>query len=189
MHAAPLPASPSFEEEVRMIETIRTHKDVDLYALLVDRYKDRLFRAVWYRVRDRETAEDIAQDTFVKAYLSLDDFRGESRFYSWLCRIAINKSQDWARHQKMVDQHGAFLEPQSPVTPEQECCRRELAARIEAALMELPEHYREAFYLKHVDERSYEEMARMLNLSKGALKVRVHRARLMLQGLLQEDAL
>ncbi|MBI4552661.1 MAG: sigma-70 family RNA polymerase sigma factor [Candidatus Latescibacteria bacterium] len=186
----PATHSPASEcdDEARLIEAIRTDGHVDLYASLVRRYQDRLFQAVYGIVGDRDVAEDLTQEAFIKAYLSLDEFRGACRFYSWLYRIAMNVGRDWLRHQVVADRYDQLPERQVPDTPEQVLYRNELAGRIDAAMRELPEKYREAFHLKHVEGLSYDEMAALLDLPVETLKVRVHRARSMLQHLLHEEA-
>lgn len=174
------------DDERALIESIQK-RECDGYGVLVDRYKDRLFQNVYWMIKNEDTAQDITQEAFVKAYMSLNEFRGESRFYSWLYRIAINLCRDWQRREQYQPQYAEYFQPQHPQTPEQEVYQHELAGQIEAALQSLPEMYREAFCLKHIDHCSYEEMSDMLDVSIEALKVRVHRARQMLRELLIKE--
>jgi RNA polymerase sigma-70 factor (ECF subfamily) len=181
-------SSSGVDDEARLIEEVRTHGNIDLYTAIIRRYQDRLFQAVFCMIGRRDVAEDITQDVFVKVYLSLDKFRGECRFYSWLYRIAMNMCRDWLRHQTVAERYEGLPERSPQETPEQALYRRELAERIQTALMELPEKYREAFCLKHIEGLSYDEMAALLDMPVETLKVRVHRARLLLQDLLREEA-
>ncbi|HEX2090869.1 MAG TPA: sigma-70 family RNA polymerase sigma factor [Longimicrobiaceae bacterium] len=162
--------------------------DTDRYALLVSRYQAALFRYAVGMVRDSDLAADLVQDSFVKAYTSLASCQDPSRFGAWVFRILVNRCKD---HLKSRRRHTVPLEEDTATTPDSDnpalsADRASMRETVERALASLPEAQREAFLLKHVEGRSYEEMAEMLDASVSALKMRVLRAREALQFLLKE---
>lgn len=162
----------------------------DHYAVLVGRYQATLYRYAVGMVRDGDLAADLVQDTFVKAYTSLGTCQDPARFGAWVFRIMVNRCKD---HLKSRRRHNVPLEEDTATTPESDSPavytdRADLRQTVERALAALPEAQREAFLLKHLEGRSYEEMAEMLDVSISALKMRVLRAREALQGLLKEFA-
>lgn len=164
--------------------------DTDRYALLVERYQETLFRYAVGMVHDSDLAADLVQDSFVKAYTSLDSCQDPARFGAWVFRILVNRCKD---HLKSRRRHTLPLEEDTATTPDSDdpavaTDRADLRQNVERALGTLPEAQREAFLLKHLEGRSYEEMADMLGASVSALKMRVLRAREALQSLLREFA-
>lgn len=167
----------------------------DAYRLLVDRYAPMVFGLVRRYCDDPAESEDLAQEVFIRAYEALEGFRGEASFSSWLYRIALNRCRDYAKSPKRDRESIEALEestgrrPESlsadVPTPEDELERMERARRLRWALGELSPDYAVPFLLKYEQELSYKEMARMLDATAGALKVRVHRARTQLRGLLE----
>ena len=152
---------------------------------IVKREQSRLRNFIRRRVTDPLDAEDILQSSFIKAYQHLGEVRG--RFDAWVFRIVANACKDWLKNIRRT--HVSYEEddqPSSLSTPEEEMDRNELRTDLEYALSRLPESLREAFVMKHVEGRSYEEMAELLETTVGALKMRVHRAREALQALLEE---
>jgi RNA polymerase sigma-70 factor (ECF subfamily) len=132
-----------------------------------------------------DVAEDILQLSFIKAYQHLAEVRG--RFDAWVFRIVANGCKDWLKNIRRS--HLSYDEddqPSSFATPDEELDRSELRTDLDKALSTLPSSLREAFIMKHVEGRSYEEMADLLGTTVGALKMRVHRAREALQALLEE---
>ncbi len=161
--------------------------DTDAYAVLVGRYQDMLYRYAVAMVRDGDAAADLVQDSFVKAYTSLASCQDPARFGAWVYRILVNRCKDHLksrrRHTVPLGEDTAAPESQSPAHVAD---RSALARVVERALATLPEAQREAFLMKHLEGRSYEEMAEMLDVSVSALKMRVMRAREALQLLLRE---
>lgn len=160
----------------------------ELYAVLVGRYQDALFRHAAGMVGDPDAAADLVQDSFVKAYTRLDTCQDPERFPAWLFRILRNRCKDWLKNRRqhtvsLVDEAHAAPVGDDPVRRLE---RTELGRVVEAALARLPEAQREAFLLKHVEGRSYEEMADMLDTGISALKMRVMRAREALQEILKD---
>jgi RNA polymerase sigma-70 factor (ECF subfamily) len=157
----------------------------DAFKILIQRYTDPLYRHALCMTGSPDVAEDILQLSFIKAYQHLAEVRG--RFDAWVFRIVANGCKDWLKNIRRS--HLSYDEDDQPsgyATPEEELDRTELRGDLDRALATLPASLREAFVMKHVEGRSYEEMADLLGTTVGALKMRVHRAREALQALLEE---
>jgi RNA polymerase sigma-70 factor, ECF subfamily len=159
--------------------------DRESFTLLIGRYGDALYRHALGMTGSPDVAEDIVQMSFIKAYQHLSEVRG--RFDAWVFRIVANGCKDWLKNIRRT--HLSYDEDDQPSafsTPEEELDRTELRTDLDRALAALAPSLREAFVMKHVEGRSYEEMADLLGTTVGALKMRVHRAREALQALLEE---
>ena len=159
--------------------------DRDAFAALIQRYSDPLYRHALGMTGSPDVAEDILQQSFIKAYNHLAEVRG--RFDAWLFRIVANGCKDWLKNIRRT--HVSYDEDDQPSafnTPDEDLDRSELRTDLDRALASLAPSLREAFVMKHVEGRSYEEMAELLGTTVGALKMRVHRAREALQALLEE---
>lgn len=157
----------------------------DAFGVLIQRYSDPLYRHALGMTGSPDVAEDILQMSFIKAYHHLSEVRG--RFDAWVFRIVANGCKDWLKNIRRT--HLSYEEDDQPTVyanPEEELDRTELRTDLDYALSQLPASLREAFVMKHVEGRSYEEMADLLMTTVGALKMRVHRAREALQALLEE---
>ena len=157
----------------------------DAFGILIQRYSDPLYRHALGMTGSPDVAEDILQLSFIKAYQHLGEVRG--RFDAWLFRILANGCKDWLKNIRRT--HVSYEEDDQPshyATPDEDLDRSQLRDDLDAALRKLPPSLREAFVMKHVEGRSYEEMAELLRTTVGALKMRVHRAREALQALLEE---
>ena len=157
----------------------------DAFRTLISRYSDPLYRHALCMTGSPDVAEDILQMSFIKAYQHLAEVRG--RFDAWVFRIVANGCKDWLKNIRRT--HLSYEEDDQPsgfATPDEELDRTELRSDLDRALAALPASLREAFVMKHVEGRSYEEMADLLGTTVGALKMRVHRAREALQVLLEE---
>lgn len=157
----------------------------DAFGILIQRYSDPLYRHALGMTGSPDVAEDILQMSFIKAYHHLGEVRG--RFDAWVFRIVANGCKDWLKNIRRT--HLSYEEDDQPTAyanPEEELDRTELRTDLDGALGQLPASLREAFIMKHVEGRSYEEMADLLSTTVGALKMRVHRAREALQALLEE---
>jgi RNA polymerase sigma-70 factor (ECF subfamily) len=157
--------------------------DSDAFAALVGRYESRIVRLVRGMVPESDT-EDVTQEAFLKAYRKLGNFDGRSSFYTWLFRIAANTAMDWRkkerhrRHAPLPEgEEGEDRVPSSEAGPETAATRRELAARIDAAIEALPEKYHEILVLREIEGLSYEEISAQLGMSKGTVESRLFRAR------------
>jgi RNA polymerase sigma-70 factor (ECF subfamily) len=172
--------------------------DREAFRALVEKYQGKVLRLVTQIVRSQEDAEDIVQDTLVKAFLSLGTFKGQSSFYTWLYRIAFNKAIDFKRmvarrggsntselsdiDTGKVTALGGATEVENPV---QTLIRREQAEAIDKALNSLSPEHRSVMILREVDGLSYEEIAKITNVSLGTVMSRLHYARKKLQTCLQ----
>jgi RNA polymerase sigma-70 factor, ECF subfamily len=159
--------------------------DREAFAVLVTKYSDPLYRHALNMTGSPDVAEDIMQASFIKAFSHLAEVRG--RFDAWIFRIVANGCKDWLKNIRRT--HVSYEEDDQPshlTTPDEELDRNELRVDLDWALGQLSPSLREAFIMKHVEGRSYEEMAEMLDSTVGALKMRVHRAREALQDLLVE---
>lgn len=163
----------------------------EMYALLVGEYKDMIYNLAYRMVGDAETARDVAQESFITAYMSLKSFKHGSKFSSWLCSIAINKCRDHLRAKRERVSLDEITEEVATKTlnPEEAACQRQFGQRVQTVLNKLPQEYREAIILKHVEGLNYEEMKRILGVSVNALKVRTHRGRALLKRLLKEGGI
>ena len=163
--------------------------DTSAFGQLVKAYQDLIYGLVFRMVRDPSLAEELTQDAFIKAFRSLNLFRGEAKFTTWLYRIAVNVCHDQresldARNRRKETSLGGpeFETLSSPAEdrPDQALEATEAVARFQVGLDALEEKYREAFLLRHQEGLGYEEIAEVLSISKSNAKVRVHRAREMI---------
>jgi RNA polymerase sigma-70 factor (ECF subfamily) len=160
--------------------------DEEAYRLLVRRYQDVLYRHALRMTSSPDVAADIVQASFVKAYRQIDRC-DPAKFGGWIFRIVANRAKDHLKSRRRKDVRLDDAPPQrGDADPERDLDRTELRMRLDAAMGQLPEEQREAFVLKHVEGRSYEEMSELLDASVPALKMRVHRAREALKTMLEE---
>lgn len=166
------------------------------FGELVRRYQDRLFNTVYRLVDNAEDAQDVVQDAFLNAYQSLDSFKGDSRFFTWLYRIAVNTAISHRRRQRVAlsidaDRNGAgALQPLDDSTfsrPGEALERAEEDRRVQQALRRLSPEHRTVLILKDIEGQKYEAMAEVLQVPIGTIRSRVHRARAELRELLQQD--
>ena len=191
---------------------LRNLPDADVAALakegrepafreLVRRYERPVFSLIFRMVRDRETAEDLAQDTFIKVLNNIDRYRPEFKLSSWLFKIANNVTIDHLRRRQLatVSLDGS---PHAQTAPEAQATSldvesrgesaleamesRELGSAIERAIGQLRPEYRSCILLRHVEGRSYEEIAATLDLPLGTVKTYIHRARHELREALED---
>jgi RNA polymerase sigma-70 factor (ECF subfamily) len=180
---SPVPAATLITDEEVIAQVLGG--DREAFRHLVDKYKDQLYRHALGMTGSPDVAEDILQTSFIKAFHHLGVVRG--RFDAWLFRIVANGCKDWLKNIRRA--HVSYEEDDQPSqlsNPDEDLDRGELREDLDAALRTLPPTLREAFVMKHVEGRSYEEMAELLHTTVGALKMRVHRAREALQALLEE---
>lgn len=167
--------------------------DAEAYGQLVRRYQNKIFRLAQHITQNREDAEDVLQETFLKAYEHLDQFQGNSKFYTWIVRIAVNQALMKLRRRK--NDKSVSLDEQIDTgedtivreiaawdeDPEQQLSREELGAVLDSAIQSLDAPYRSVFVLRDIEELSTEETAEALGLSVPAVKSRLLRARLQLR--------
>ena len=169
---------------------------------LIRRYERPVFSLIFRMVRDRETAEDLAQDTFIKVLNHIDRYRPEFKLSSWLFKIANNVAIDHLR-KRQVDTISIDGSPHAATAAEieatafdvvarqetalEELEARELGGAIERAIATLRPEYRSCILLRHVEGRSYEEIAATLDLPLGTVKTYIHRARHQLREALEGE--
>lgn len=162
--------------------------DRDAYRILVRRHQDMLYAHAMRMTGRGDVATDLVQASLVKAYTSLDRCENPDKFGAWAFRITANRCKDYLKNVRRKD---VGLEDAGPVAsprdPDDDLEQSELRRRLDQALARLPEDQREAFVMKHEEGRSYDEMAELVGMSVGALKMRVHRARETLQELLEDE--
>ena len=166
--------------------------DQGAYELLVIKYQRRIQRLIGRMVRDVDLVEDIAQETFIRAYRALHQFRGDAQFYTWLYRIAVNTAKKFLLELKRdptvsqstfkSDEDGdetyyAGSEPTTDETPESVLAAKEVAAAVNAALAALPEDLRQALTLREIEGLSYEDISGVMNCPIGTVRSRIFRAR------------
>jgi RNA polymerase sigma-70 factor (ECF subfamily) len=159
----------------------------DEYAVLVRRYQDVLYAHAMRMVRGTDDAADLVQRAFVKGFERLNRCREPSRVGGWLFRILANECRDYLKSRRRTDVPVDRLPSlrDEDARPDDDLRHREIQDRLEAALDRLHPEQREAFVLKHVDGRPYQEISALLDVSIPALKMRVHRARECLQTILE----
>ncbi len=165
--------------------------DQKAYELLVIKYQRRIQRLIGRMVRDVDLVEDIAQETFIRAYRALAQFRGDAQFYTWLYRIAVNTAKKALMELKRDptvsensfksadDDETSPLENEltSSETPEALLASKEIAVMVNAAMEALPEELRQAITLREIEGLSYEEIAEVMNCPIGTVRSRIFRAR------------
>lgn len=160
---------------------------------LVNRYEKKIYRLGMNITGNREDAEDVLQETFLKAFEHLPDFRADSRFYTWIVRIAVNEGLMKLRRRRSdkatpledtVNDEGDMMPREFAdwkPNPEQLLAQAELETILQNAIRSLPPTFRTVFYLRDVEDLSTEETAELLDLTAGAVKARLFRARLHLR--------
>jgi RNA polymerase sigma-70 factor (ECF subfamily) len=166
--------------------------DQRAFELLVIKYQRRIQRLIARMVRDVDLVEDIAQETFIRAYRALHQFRGDAQFYTWLYRIAVNTAKkallemkrdptvsEAAMRPASDDDETSLpgLELISAETPETVLAAKDIANAVNAALDALPEDLRQALTLRELDGLSYEEISEVMNCPVGTVRSRIFRAR------------
>ena len=159
--------------------------DKKAYEVLVLQYQDRLVFSVYKFLKDYELAQDIAQEAFVKAFKNIEKFRGDSSFYTWIYRIAINTAKNLlsskARNSEVYDDEIMELKlSESAVTtenPENILEAEELRSKMMDAIQSLPDDIRTTLSLREFDGLSYEEIAKVQNCPIGTVRSRIHKGR------------
>lgn len=164
------------KELVAMLKEPRTRREG--FAVLVKQYSEQLYWKVRRIVFDHEDANDVLQNTFVKAWSNLETFQGKSSLFTWLCRIAVNESLDFLRRQKMASQVSADEEPAlaAKLMGDPYFDGDEAQARLQEAIARLPDVQRTVFTLKYFENLKYSQISKMLDTSEGALKASYHLA-------------
>jgi RNA polymerase sigma-70 factor (ECF subfamily) len=192
--ATPVPAAAPTSSDTDLMLVERTVAgDQKAFELLVIKYQRRIERLIGRMVRDVDLVEDIAQETFIRAYRALAQFRGDAQFYTWLYRIAVNTakkalmdlkrdplvSESALRGGGDEEDETSALENEltSSETPETILAAKEIAAAVNSAMEALPDELRQAVTLREIEGLSYEEIAEVMNCPIGTVRSRIFRAR------------
>ena len=185
-------------EDARIVEAVRAG-DKEAFRILVERHQDRVYGVLRRLTNNPDRAEELAQEAFMRAYQGLQSFRGDSQFGTWLVQIAVYAARDSHKRerrgqvisleelQEKAGEAAGFRETRSGFDPLESLSERELVERLERAMENLPPAYREVFTLRVVEELEYNEIARITRDSVGTLKVRLHRARVLLRQLMEDQ--
>ncbi|MBD3218838.1 MAG: sigma-70 family RNA polymerase sigma factor [candidate division Zixibacteria bacterium] len=164
----------------------------DAYQALLQRYQKAVFHIVVKIIRNSDDAQDLVQETFMRAFNTLESYRSEYRFSTWLCKIAANCSIDYLRKKKIKaysmdkpyqTKNGAVeveLEDKG-ANPEEHFLRKQRIMSIEEAIKGLPPKYKQVIVYRHHDDKSYEEISRIMGIPIGTVKARIFRARELLK--------
>ena len=174
--------------------------DADAFEQLVHKESPRLFRMIMRIVQDEDEARSVMQETYLQAYKRLDTFRKESKFSTWLYAIGLNLARASLRKSKRFDaleedkidrlqpsfSRGMFTESPEAWNPQKLAERSERKQLVHNAIEQLPPDYRTVLTLRDIEELSTTEVAQILDISEGAVRVRLHRARLALRKILDK---
>lgn len=188
--------SQGWPSDGELVEQCRSG-EADAFRMLVERYQDRIFNAAYRMVGFEEDARDIVQDAFLKAYENLSRFRGESGFYTWVFRIAMNLALSHRRKSKRLrlvvsvedpvkiaasgTQAGRLVDP-----PEAAMEAVETEQRVTEALQGLDADHRAAVVLRDIEGLDYQSISSILDVPPGTVKSRIHRARMLLRERLKD---
>lgn len=178
---------PGPETDAELVARVQ-RGDKRAFDLLVRKYQQRIMALISRYLRNRAEIADVAQEAFIKAYRALPNFRGDSQFYTWLYRIAINSAKNHLAAQSRRPQTATVdgLEPEQladlagqtdNASPERLLLTAELKREIDGAIAELPEELRTALLLREIDGLSYEEIAEVMECPIGTVRSRIFRAR------------
>jgi len=171
--------------DLELIERIR-NGDAMCSRLLVERYQSLVYSIAYRMIHDRAEAEDMAQEVFLKAFRTLDTFREEASFKTWICRIATNRCIDWKRKHASRTQLTAGVEeadalPDDAETPEQTILRRERQSQVRDVIDGMPEKYRAILLMYHFQGMTYKDIAESEGISSRTVETRLYRAKQMLR--------
>jgi len=190
------PAPAPVDEDV-LVRQAR-HGDLEAYDELVRRYQERIYATVYHMTSNHEDANDLAQESFIKAFEALKTFKGGSSFYTWLYRIAVNKTINFLKQRKnrvhlsLNDlDFNAEHDPDlvaliSDKTPRRDAGLAELQEKLNTALLKLSEPHRLVVVLHDVQGLSHDEIAKIMNCNIGTVRSRLFYARQQLQGYLSD---
>lgn len=176
------------EADAKLVARVQ-QGDKAAFDLLVLKYQRKILRLLSRMLRDQSDIEDVMQEAFIKAYRALPQFRGDSAFYTWLYRIAINTARNWMSSQgrrpsspngNQTEDGETFDEIDNLTdnnTPESLLASREIAESVNLTIQELPQELRTAIVLREIDGLSYEEIAEAMSCPIGTVRSRIFRAR------------
>ena len=200
MDRPPAPETGIELEEIDDLTLVRRAQKEDMraYDVLVRRYQERIYATVYHMTSNHEDANDLAQETFIKAFRALKSFKGDSSFYTWIYRIAVNKTINFLKQRKNrvhmslndVD-FNAENDPDlvalvSEKTPRRDLSLSELQEKLNAALLKLSEHHRMVVTLHDIQGLSHDEIGKIMDCNVGTVRSRLFYARQQLQAHLSD---
>lgn len=166
------------------------------FGTLISRYQDRLYNTVYRLVDNPDDAADVVQEAFLSAYLSLKHFKGDSQFFTWLYRIAVNAAITHKRRRRhgiqpiKTSDSAPGVEPLDPAAsnrPGHAMEMQETERKIHAALQKISPEFRAVLVMKDMEDMKYEEIAEILKVPIGTVRSRLHRARLEFKTMLERE--
>ncbi len=175
------------EADQLLVERVQAG-DLRAFDLLVRRYQSRITAVISRFVKDWSECQDVAQESFIRAYRAIGNFRGDSQFYTWLYKIAVNTAKNHLVAQKRrppsddvqvedAEHFDVGFQMKDTATPERELMRQEIERTVLATVEALPEELRTAITLREIDGLSYEEIAQAMDCPIGTVRSRIFRAR------------
>ena len=195
---------PHADDPVTQVEDVDLVKrcqsgDPEAFNGLVTKYRGKVYAMIYNMVRNEQDAWDLAQDGFLKAWKSINNFRGQSSFYTWLYRITTNVTIDWLRKRQIEGgvefddalelkdvAPGSMTLPKAGPLPDEKLAHAEIRVRIDSALEKLSPEHRAVIVMKEIDGLQYNEIAGALGCSLGTVMSRLFYARKKLQALLKD---
>ena len=197
-HTSAPPAAPSpAADEAELVRSAQ-RGDLQAYDDLVRRYQERIYATIYHMTSNHEDANDLAQDTFIKAHQAIKSFKGGSSFYTWLYRIAVNKTINFLKQRRNrphmslndldvnVENDPDLVSLVSEKTPRREAALVELQEKLNEAMQKLSEDHRLAVTLHDVQGVPHEEIAKIMDCNIGTVRSRLFYARQQLQGYLSD---
>jgi RNA polymerase sigma-70 factor, ECF subfamily len=173
--------------------------DPQAFEEILKLYEKKVYNLTYRMMGNHEDANDLAQEAFIRVYQSIDQFRGDARFSTWLYRIATNVCLDELRKRSrrqaesldepVLTQDGSVMReiPDWSDNPEEALNRREIQTMVQTGIQSLPEEQKIALILRDLQGHTYEEIAEMLDISLGTVKSRINRGRMALKGIFEKD--
>lgn len=200
MSTEPAPSEETNQPDDRALVAFASKGNLSAYNELVRRYQTRIYSLAYNMTSSKEDAEDMVQDVFVKAYSSLKNFRGTSSFYTWIYRIAINRTINFLKKRKKkqavslndmdegVERDPAYVELSARESPVRDISLSELQEKLNKALLTLSEKHRTVVVLHDIQGMPHDEIAQITGCSEGTVRSRLFYARQQLQSELAEFA-
>ncbi len=151
--------------------------DQELYEVLMTRYQAKLLRYITYLIHDEQKAKDVAQESFIKAFINLRSFNTEKKFSAWLYRIAHNEAMNTVKKYRKEIRLPEFFDVKDEYDIEQDLTMEELRSHVRDCLALLPLIYAEPLMLKYLEDNSYEEISYILRIPLGTVGTRISRAK------------
>lgn len=169
-----------------LIEEIRT-RNKELYSELVKRYQDKLLRYARYLINDDHKAQDVVQESFIKAFINLNGFSIKKSFSSWIYRIVHNESINEIKKSKKVTTIDEDANYQSTQDIEESYSKQEIIKEAEHCLKNMPVRYSEPLALYYLDDKSYNEISDIMRIPMGTVATRINRAKVIMKKICQRN--